>query len=821
MPAPSPAEHGSAQDAREGSGKRSAKSGRCKAGQKPAFSIDIRNNGSRIKRRNLLKSRLWARFADLLERLEDVVEPERRGCLATIIHSSWFENMSCAVIVVNCGFVAYDADWSMKHVSGASPRFMALVENAFLAYYAVEILLRILVHRLYFFVNDECKWNLFDFVLVIISMWDIVMSLIVSSLQGNGHNGNISFMRIFRLMKVAKILRTLRVMRVFKDLAVILESFKNSFAALFWCFVMLAFKLYVFSLIFLQGMTSVLEDRPESLEPEEYQAIITSFGSLADTMLTLYMAVTGGDDWGNAYAIISTGGMFYSSLFIFFTFFFVFAVFNILTGVFVEKAVCAATPDMEARIMEYRKATQSCAAEVRHVCEALDKNGSGLISRGEFIASLDNEFFAAYLAAIGLDITDAQLFFDMLTEVDGSTRDEVRIEQFVSGCLNMRGTASSFDMQRALYESADIRRQFHTINARLDATVDRLTTEFVAKSDEVNGLVRDMLDCMRQKGAGGVQASASPCVALEKVHSDEVLKHVPQHRKINVVQEPPAAENISANVVVDVEAGGAKQAVIHGGQPLQGQRQQRFTLGEQERELKVLWREWGRELVVELAPQLACGVLEHLCASQALRTISGTAPHGHFGPECVSAVGAPSSPSLPASLPHLDAQLHCSHSYQEAHAPCLGGELASRRADHDESPSPGKTMTMGDDAVAQRQEPTLACEEVFLDFEAKEKAPSVGHHAGCAATGDMASHEPTDVLLATLVSKGSPFLAQDSEPAPELTGGLDGTISSRVSDHDAALPPHEQSPKDSEDASMPPLGEPGATMAPCGGESDH
>merc|ERR1719336_2919547 len=117
-----------------------------------------------------------------------------------------------------------------------------------------------------------------------------------------------------------------------------------------------------------------------NIEEMTFDRIARHFGSVGTTMLTLYMAVTGGDDWGTAFDIVKFAGLLYECLFIGFTFFFVFAVFNILTGVFVEKAVAAAMPDRDEQILEERRKLHKESEQFRALCSRLDRDSSGHIN---------------------------------------------------------------------------------------------------------------------------------------------------------------------------------------------------------------------------------------------------------------------------------------------------------------------------------------------------------------------------------------------------------------------------------------------------------
>lgn len=405
-----------------------------------------------------------------------MVEPERKGRLNTLVSSSHFQNLSSGIICINALFVAHTSDWEMKNLNEPSPMFQTVCENVFFSCYMIELILRLMNHRFYYFINKDMNWNIFDFVLVMLSLFDVVMAL-VSSPEGEGGSsggGNISFMRIFRLLKLAKILRTLRVMKVFRDLAQILESFKNCAISLFWSFIMIVFVIYIFALIFLQGLTGYLMDNYGQVSDTQVEEINSSFGSLYTSMVSLYMAVTGGNDWGYYLDLVKKAGVFYELLFLMFTFFFVFALLNILTGVFVEKAVVAAQPDREEIILEQRRKTMEDAHEFKHLCHLLDTDHTGTISKAEFMQSMKNELLTSYMAAVGIEVRDVSLFFDMIgiSQDDG---EEITIERFVDGCMAMKGLATNFDMQKLIAHVEELKCGFKRECADLSKCIKSIT----------------------------------------------------------------------------------------------------------------------------------------------------------------------------------------------------------------------------------------------------------------------------------------------------------------------------------------------------------
>jgi len=271
---------------------------------------------------------------------------------------------------------------------------------------------------------------------------------------------------------LGKILRALRLLKAFKELAIVLESFKQCFISLFWSFVMMCFSLYVFSLIFVYGaIIWLVEKQTDDEVPEQWvKEAHDKFGSVLTSMLSLYMAVTGGEDWGKYYWTVRRCGRLYGHIFLFFTFFFSFALFNILTAIFVEKAVVANQPVREEVILSQRRKHLEDIQELRRICKVLDIDGNGRLTWEVFAETMQNDVLVAYLASVGLEVHDCRLFFETLQ----NGGDGVSLDQFVEGCLSLQGNATSLDLQRQIFETRRVSQHLdyamETICKKIDAT---------------------------------------------------------------------------------------------------------------------------------------------------------------------------------------------------------------------------------------------------------------------------------------------------------------------------------------------------------------
>jgi hypothetical protein len=361
-------------------------------------------------------------------------------------------------ILGNSAFVAWTSDWEIKHVGKKPPSMFLVMEYAFLAFFLFELLLRILVHRAFFFCKNDFLWNIFDFTVVVATCVGEAIALVQQDKPGH----NMSFIRLIRLFKIAKILRVFRTVRIFRDLSHILEAFQKTLYTLFWSFMALLLLLYVFALILLTGVSAALEEgrddrggRYEVVTDTQTRGMNKYFGSLGGGMLSLFMAVTGGDDWAPIYSAVKDTGRGYALVFLGFIFFFTMAVVTVLTGIVVEKAVQSGMPDRDELMMEKRSQLLNEAAIFRQFCASIDKNNTGNITLAQFKESMEDPDMAAFMAAVGLEEIDVNVFFQTVAR----NAEALDIEHMVHGCLMMRGPATSLDMHRQLYVSECLRKK--------------------------------------------------------------------------------------------------------------------------------------------------------------------------------------------------------------------------------------------------------------------------------------------------------------------------------------------------------------------------
>ena len=86
----------------------------------------------------------------------------------------------------------------------------------------------------------------------------------------------------------------------------------------------------MFALIFVQGFVGLYTFEKDTIDEDLSRDVVEYFGSVTVTSINLYMAVTGGTDWSIYYHIVKRCGAIYEIGYVFYIFFFSFALFNVL-----------------------------------------------------------------------------------------------------------------------------------------------------------------------------------------------------------------------------------------------------------------------------------------------------------------------------------------------------------------------------------------------------------------------------------------------------------------------------------------------------------
>jgi len=402
--------------------------------------------------------------------------------LLKLTRSHHYEIFNTACIVLNAVFIACETEMrasvaktSNKSIDTAQALYSIVLSNVFCGIFLVDLILRLWGEKWRFFRSLERGWNLFDIFVVLTSVIEVAVQwieVIFASATTGTLVGQFSMLRIVRLLRAIRMTRAIRVIRFIRELRIMVNSVTGALKSLAWATVLMIIILLVFAVFFTDGaITYCLNhhglQHPSNLELSEH------FGSLPRSALTLYMSMSGGKDWADIMVLLNPLPWEYPCFFVLFVTFAILALLNVVTAVFVETAMSRSQNDREFVVQQEIEQKQEFVLLMQQVFEELDTNQSGALTLNEFEKHIDDEKIMAYLSTLQLDIGQIRTLFTLL-DVDHTGG--VDLDEFVSGCLRLRGTARSLDMAVIKYQTEWIIRKLDSVDKQLKENMNPDTT---------------------------------------------------------------------------------------------------------------------------------------------------------------------------------------------------------------------------------------------------------------------------------------------------------------------------------------------------------
>eukprot|EP00929_Paragymnodinium_shiwhaense_P095549 TRINITY_DN5673_c0_g2_i2.p1 TRINITY_DN5673_c0_g2~~TRINITY_DN5673_c0_g2_i2.p1 ORF type:complete len:551 (+),score=87.02 TRINITY_DN5673_c0_g2_i2:66-1655(+) len=355
------------------------------------------------------------------------------AAIRRIVVSVAFERLAACLVLVNSIFMGVETTMMNPKVEGRGMYEEAMTsfhfaEVVFCVLFSAELLMRIFTYGSEFLFGEGWQWNVFDAVIVTVQ----ILEQIYSAIYGQAHA--LSAINVLRLLRLLRIVRLFRVVRLVDDMQRIVSSIANSLPSLAYVMILLAILIYLFSVVFTQmTLMHVAADDPQLEE------LMHFFGSIPRTSLTLYESIFGGLDWDEpAQLLINCLSPMACLLFTVYIAFCLIALTNVVTGVFVDKALRAAHE-----------------AEQEVLCNQVaniffnEEDPTQQISWEIFEAKLRGDHLADYFKAIDIDSAEARNLFTLL---DTDNSGGVDCAELVNGLLRLRGNAGALEVSLMMRE---------------------------------------------------------------------------------------------------------------------------------------------------------------------------------------------------------------------------------------------------------------------------------------------------------------------------------------------------------------------------------
>merc|ERR1719235_1920520 len=206
------------------------------------------------------------------------------------------------------------------------------------------------------------------------------------------------------------------------------------------------------------------------------------------TIFCLFMTIAGGIDWKDAAQPLMDVGAIALTFYIIYVLLMTLCIMNVLTGIFCQSAIDTAASDRETVIQLQLQEKQRFIDTLQGCFNQMDVEKKGILELGDFEDHLTDETVQAVLKSLEIEVRDAITLFELL-DSDGSG--EVDIDEFVTGCITLRGGAKAVHMEK-------IDAMNKVFQTRFD-DLERKMTEVMMTWNDIKSGVR--LHAARERGS--------------------------------------------------------------------------------------------------------------------------------------------------------------------------------------------------------------------------------------------------------------------------------------------------------------------------------
>jgi len=400
---------------------------------------------------------------------------ESRSFVQRMVATFLFKAIVAMVIFANAIWLAIQTDWRLRNAYAPLEGRVKETETqevdvAFAIWFLIEMALRVFAEGKDFFFGPNQAWNIFDS-LIVVEAWLSVFYDFIQLTQ-------LRILGVLRLGRVTgRVVRMINTPKAFRRARTMMVAILNSFVDLFWAILVVAVILFAYGVFLSEGAVGYFESlapgNMTSTQQQDAEKVKGYFGSMHMIMLSLWAAVSGGNDWmnyGEVLQVMDTTWIYFVT-FVFYIAFCAIGLFNVVTGVFVDSAVDAAQNlKSEAEtIQNYHEDLKSEIEDFKNVLEKSDIDRDGTVSYKELAKTMQSEEGQAFWSSLHLNPEEAVLILKILDRLDGQKNNRVDFAHFVSCTRKLKGYATKVEMMTLMYDHSrlldTIQSEFQEVKA--------------------------------------------------------------------------------------------------------------------------------------------------------------------------------------------------------------------------------------------------------------------------------------------------------------------------------------------------------------------
>lgn len=353
-----------------------------------------------------------------------------------VVSNMVFESTSMFMLIANSIAIGIQTDYVASNMVSTVPAYLRALDIVFCIFFALELSVRLPAFGRRFFTMTGCGWNVLDLILVSSQVAEEILFAVAMHTGGGTVQYNTEMMRIVRILRAIKVVRLVGAVRFAQDLQLLINCLFLSLKQFLWSALLLLLAIYVVAIYITQAATAYrLENSESQHDSASQQEKMTKWwGSMPQSVLSLFQGVTGGVDWHEiADPLIIGISPWFGLLFIVFMAFCILALLNVITGTFVE------TMSQQAKDLKLRNRVLQAR---RLFCE-IDLDGSGFISPEEIVDHTSNPAVQEFFESIDVHPSEAHRLLEVI-DIDGNGK--INFEEFLEASMRLNGAARSSDL---------------------------------------------------------------------------------------------------------------------------------------------------------------------------------------------------------------------------------------------------------------------------------------------------------------------------------------------------------------------------------------
>ncbi|CAK9076731.1 unnamed protein product [Durusdinium trenchii] len=380
-----------------------------------------------------------------------------RGKLRRVVYSNHFNNVIMALIVGNAALLGIEIDVSARVGQDDIPVWFGALNTVAVCVFVCESILKLVAVGCHeFWRGEDCVWNIFDFVIVSISVAETLVDYMAATISAADGSNSFRVMRALRLARTLRGVRIIRVFRYFSALRGLILSIFSTLGSLLWTLLLLLIVFYVFSCIFTQLVTDYC--RFETIEKESDPNAVPVcppllqeyWSSILNSMMTLFFSITGGVNWYDVYVPLRDVSQLAIGLMNLYIVIGFFTILNVVTGVFVNTAIESASADKDIATLKQMHKRVAQMESLRQIFYEIDESNANQVSIDELEEALSENKLGTFMESLGISTDDVWSLFVL---IDADDNGIVDLEEFVNGCMQLHGPAKSLQVAKMSYEN--------------------------------------------------------------------------------------------------------------------------------------------------------------------------------------------------------------------------------------------------------------------------------------------------------------------------------------------------------------------------------